>query len=52
MYQAFYQGNPWVGFALVGLMFFVAIFAAVVCWVFLPRAKPAFEEAAQLPLDE
>jgi cbb3-type cytochrome oxidase subunit 3 len=51
MYQAFYQGNPWVGFALVGLMLFIAIFSAVTCWAFLPRAKLEFEEAARLPLD-
>lgn len=35
-----------------GLLYFMAIFAGVLVYVFWPRNKARFEEAARIPLQE
>ncbi len=37
---------------VVALLFFIALFAAVVIYAFWPGNKKRFDEAANLPLDE
>lgn len=35
-----------------GLIYFIALFAAVLLYTFWPRNKTMFEKAARLPLEE
>ena len=37
---------------VVALLFFIALFAAVVIYAFWPGNKKRFDEASKLPLDE
>jgi len=50
MYQQFFTGNPLLGFAIFGLLFFIAVFVAVV--VMTLRAVPRDDARAQLPLSD
>jgi hypothetical protein len=50
MYQEFYQGNGWLGFAVFALVLFVAVFAAVVLRTFFHGPKKTdLDRLANLP---
>lgn len=38
--------------SMLGLVFFVMMFAVVVFWALRPKNKQAFDEAARIPLEE
>lgn len=38
--------------SMLGLVFFIMMFAVVVFWALRPKNKKAFEEAARIPLQE
>jgi cytochrome c oxidase cbb3-type subunit 4 len=48
MKESFADG--WLG--LVGLLFFVCFFAAVLVWLFRPGAKKEFKDYGDIPLKD
>lgn len=51
MYQEFYRGSQLLNLPLFTLCLFLAIFVAVVAWVFFFQKKHHFDQVARLPLD-
>jgi cbb3-type cytochrome oxidase subunit 3 len=51
MYQAFYSTSAHLLYPLVALFVFLVAFAAQLVYVYWPRARPAFQEVARLPLE-
>lgn len=50
MYQEFYRGSDLLHLPLFALCLFVAVFCAVVVWLFvLRRGDRKFDELAQMP---
>lgn len=50
MYQEFYRGSDLLHLPLFALCLFVAVFLAVVTWLFiLRRGDKKFDELAQMP---
>jgi hypothetical protein len=53
MYRDFYAGHDLLAFPLFALLFFVAVFAAVLVRLFVSgRKDPRYDLLATLPLDD
>jgi cbb3-type cytochrome oxidase subunit 3 len=46
------SGAGLAGYAVVAMVLFMAVFVAIVVWIFAPWRKREMDEASRLPLDD